>query len=232
MIKCLLPVTRKGVKFRDFIFADVLTSYANAFGNLAVAMCLLYCAECKQQNQQYDCAKNIAVPIALFFPILIRILQCLNLVYYGQKRKIEIINTIKYTIHGSDLVLGWLYGKGILHKIGYLCIVTTSSTFLVCFDNMVDWNLWHLKSKNFLLRDKLIYPKWFYYYAMIINAILRYFWFTSLVLPLTKDWILLISGFLEIYRRAQWSLIRIENEQLYNLEGYRSYLPIPEMPVH
>ncbi len=175
---------------------------------------------------------NPIIPVAVFFPILIRILQCLNLVYYGQRRKIEIVNTLKYLVHGSDLVLGWLYGKQILHRAAYISIVVFSSTFLISFDMIIDWNVWHLKSKHFLLRDKLVYPKWFYYYAMITNGILRYFWFTSLVLPLKKDWILLIANFLEIYRRAQWTLIRLENEELYNLEGYRMYLPIPKMPLH
>jgi hypothetical protein len=36
-------------------------------------------------------------------------------------------------------------------------------------------------------------------------------------------------GTLELFRRWQWALIRIENEQVNNLEKYRHVLDIPEV---
>jgi len=54
-----------------------------------------------------------------------------------------------------------------------------------------------------------------------------------LIIPtFSREWIILISNFLEIYRRAQWCIIRLENEQIFNIEGYRNYLPVPQMPHH
>ena len=38
-----------------------------------------------------------------------------------------------------------------------------------------------------------------------------------------------LIGVLELFRRWQWSLIRIENEQVNNLEKYRHILDIPEV---
>ena len=74
-IKCIFPVTSKGVKFRDFILADIMTSHAIAFANLTVAMCLIYCQECRKSDSIYECHKNQAIPAALCFPVLIRIIQ-------------------------------------------------------------------------------------------------------------------------------------------------------------
>ncbi len=36
-------------------------------------------------------------------------------------------------------------------------------------------------------------------------------------------------GLLELFRRWQWSLIRIENEQIHNFEKYRNVIEIPEV---
>jgi hypothetical protein len=233
VVKCLCPFTKRGVKFKDFLFADILTSFGTALRNLTAAICILYCDKCIEGGLTNNyCHKNYAIPFFIVFPVLIRIMQCFNMIYYGQKRHIEIVNILKYSIHATELILGWCYGRNLVHFYTYIITVTISSSFLVLFDMRIDWNVFKLHSQNFLLRDKLIYPKWFYYFAMIVNLILRQFWFLSLVIPLEKDWILLIGNFFEIYRRAQWTLIRFENEQLYNLEGYRKYLPIPEMPLH
>ena len=39
-----------------------------------------------------------------------------------------------------------------------------------------------LSFDKFFLRDKLIYPeKWFYYFAIVANAILRFAWIVSLM---------------------------------------------------
>jgi hypothetical protein len=40
----------------------------------------------------------------------------------------------------------------------------------------------------------------------------------------------LFLGILEIYRRAQWSLFRLENENINNYEKYRTVLEIPRLP--
>ena len=36
----------------------------------------------------------------------------------------------------------------------------------------------------------------------------------------------------EVYRRAQWSLIRIENENINNYEKYRIIHEIPKVEIH
>lgn len=89
----------------------------------------------------------------------------------------------------------------------------------------MDWGLIRSKDpKTYALRDKLLYPKWFYYYAIISNFIMRFFWLLNLPStgygpPWVKNHaITFIMMFVEGFRRAQWSLIRIENEHVNNPE--------------
>jgi len=67
-----------------------------------------------------------------------------------------------------------------------------------------------------------MYPQWFYYVAIVVNFCLRYIWLVPIIFkdPSLDFWKmdqklefwLTISTFAEAFRRAQWSLIRIENE--------------------
>ena len=65
---------------------------------------------------------------------------------------------------------------------------------------------------------------------MLTNTLLRFTWIIGLYkLSINAESLFFILSALEIYRRAQWVLIRIENEQNHNLESYRTYLLIPEL---
>jgi len=89
----------------------------------------------------------------------------------------------------------------------------------------MDWGLFRnfdSSSKNYLLRDKIMYPRWFYFTAICTNFVLRYLFLVPILFkdPTQVFWSLdeklefwmTISTFGEALRRAQWALIRIENE--------------------
>jgi hypothetical protein len=40
----------------------------------------------------------------------------------------------------------------------------------------------------------------------------------------------MLIGLGELYRRAQWSLLRVENENINNFEKYRVIMEIPSLP--
>ena len=45
----------------------------------------------------------------------------------------------------------------------------------------MDWGLFRAKKKeNFILRDQMGFSKKFYYFAMILNIFLRFFWLISI----------------------------------------------------
>ena len=46
----------------------------------------------------------------------------------------------------------------------------------------MDWGLFRSsKSGKYMLRDVIQYPKEFYYFAMLVNLLLRFFWVIGLL---------------------------------------------------
>ena len=102
----------------------------------------------------------------------------------------------------------------------------------------MDWGLIRSKKKGkYGLRDVIQYPPAFYYFAMVINALLRFFWVISFIDLIPGDWklfheiefLIFLSMIAEAIRRTIWALIRIENEFHNNFENYRTILVIPNL---
>lgn len=99
----------------------------------------------------------------------------------------------------------------------------------------MDWGLCRTKQEGkYALREKLYYRREFYYYAIVSDLILRCTWTITAFLDVNGyPWLTSIGygtliGVLELFRRWQWSLIRVENEQVNNIEKYRNTLDIPD----
>jgi hypothetical protein len=105
-----------------------------------------------------------------------------------------------------------------------------STAYSYAWDIYMDWGL--LRNSDGL-RKTITYPKAFYYFASFIDLVLRLTW----LLPLFASKHKWSSTFelttalliLELVRRWIWALIRIENEQVSNLEKYRLILEVPEL---
>ena len=155
--------------------------------------------------------------------------------------KIHLLNTGKYfsviLIHFANIFKTLMKSNTTLYA--FLIIHTLSSLYSYSWDLYMDWGLLRSKEpgKRFL-RNKILLPPWFYYYAVVSNLILRFSW-TLIYLPFVPSWLhttphLLITvlAFAEGFRRAQWALIRLENEQINNFEKYRTILEIPPLKVN
>ena len=94
------------------------------------------------------------------------------------------------------------------------------------------------------LRDRIKYPPYLYWFSAVTNLILRFAWISSMISKSTwlqlfgpkygtifNDYQLLffIQAMGEAYRRAQWSLFRVENENINNYEKYRTIHEIPKL---
>ena len=104
---------------------------------------------------------------------------------------------------------------------------------MLFWDIYVDWGLGRFGTKNFFLRDKIVYPKNWYYFAIVVDLILRFSWTWNFI-KIDKqydEWKNLVMALLEAYRRIQWCVFRIENENCSNPENYRTILAIPELPL-
>ncbi|KAG0234850.1 hypothetical protein BGW42_006127 [Actinomortierella wolfii] len=81
------------VTFSDVILADILTSFARVFGDLAVVLCLMFWSGSSTEA----CFNSILVPIMTSVPYFIRLRQCLTEYkdsHYKVKR--HFMNALKY----------------------------------------------------------------------------------------------------------------------------------------
>ena len=84
LIRNFFPIGKNTVRFKDFVFGDILTSLNKPFASLILSYCLLACDECRKENKRIkECNRNtISALIVLFYPFLIRFTQCINRYYY------------------------------------------------------------------------------------------------------------------------------------------------------
>jgi EXS family len=120
--------------------------------------------------------------------------------------------------------------------IAFLTVQSCSTVYSYVWDIYMDWGLVRCKEKGkYALRPTINYAPWFYYYCMVSDLLLRCTWTITAFIDLNGyPWLTGIGygtliGVLELFRRWQWSLVRIENEQVNNLEKYRHILDIPEI---
>lgn len=234
-IKNIFPIGRGGVRFRDFMLGDILTSMTKPFASLSIGLCLLSCDECRDENIRSTCTRNsVSVLILTLSPFIFRLFQCINRWYYTKMAWPHLGNAVKYCGGILYNLFSWMFT---VYKDEYLwhflIFGIIANSYMLFWDIYMDWNLGRLTSTNFFLRDKIVYPKWMYYSAIGINSLLRFTWLTSLPgvnLYIDDELKILILSVLEIYRRTQWSLFRIENENTNNPEKYRAILAIPELP--
>ena len=99
-----------------------------------------------------------------------------------------------------------------------------ATTYSYAWDIYMDWGLLRQNTpghpKRFL-RDKINYHPYFYYWSMFSDFVLRYWWIVPLFAYTEGkkggvfNSLEVMSGitiFAEAFRRAQWALIRVENE--------------------
>jgi len=93
----------------------------------------------------------------------------------------------------------------------------------------MDWNLFRRGSRHLFLRNELAYKNqiWFYYFAMVINLILRFSWFIYFFNYPDLRLRGFIVSLLEAFRRWQWNFIRVESEHVGNVDGFRVTRDVP-----
>jgi hypothetical protein len=178
--------------------------------------------------------ENYILAIA-FLPLWFRLAQCFRR-YHDAKIKSQLWNAGKYF---SSILIQ--FANIFKHKIKndltlqiFIGVSIIATCYSYYWDLYMDWGLLRsTKSGKWGIRDKFLLPAWFYYYAVVSNLFLRFFWILPLLSVFMPGWILntqlliVTICFAELFRRAQWAIIRLENEQINNLEKYRTFLEIP-----
>lgn len=230
---CFYPIGAHAVKFRDFMFGDMLTSLTPTLNTFTLMICLMSCSECLQNDERRECKRH-DVPglIANILPFAIRFFQCLNRYYYTKMAWPNLANAAKYSGGIIFTVLNWYCST--THRNWVILVGIINCSYFYYWDIILDWDLGYFKTKHFFLREKLLYPVIFYYFALISNLILRYIWLINMFIPSNPNYDemkILVFGILEMYRRIQTVLLRTENENQNNFEKYRTFLEIPDLPV-
>ena len=119
----------------------------------------------------------------------------------------------------------------------YIWVLTAafSASFSWYWDIYKDWGLGNKDHKY--LRDVKTYRKEFYYFAIVSNGFFRCLWTLS-ISPATMAklmdpfWVSTIIAICEVLRRAQWNLLRVENEHLNNVGKMKVLdITIPSLTV-
>eukprot|EP01132_Coremiostelium_polycephalum_P004829 gene4829-6018_t len=229
------------VKFKDFFFGDQFTSLSIVLSDFEYVFCyfvhdLWYHTDtCWRLNPFFR-------PILTSIPHLLRALQSIRR-YRDTKQNIHMLNCGKYSLNILSITMSAVAHSGYLTEkttartaMIILWILTASiSTFYSCsWDFLMDWGLLRTHSRNFLLRDQLVYQhKGVYYWAIISNIIMRVSWAVNISFESyssrTKELIVLITSVIEITRRFQWNFFRLENEHISNCGKFKAFdLRIPE----
>ena len=218
------------------MFGDVLTSLTRPFQSLYFTICFSTCITCIE-NLDYSktCRKDDLTPLLLtLMPYIIRFFQCLNRYYYTKMAWPHLANALKYLGGMINSFFRWDIQS--IHNNKVVIIIGVVATcYLIFWDIYMDWDLGQIRSKNFYLRDKLMYPKYYYYWTIVTNFFLRFTWIYNIFIStgIAGDLIkIFIFSFLEIFRRIQWTFFRVENENQNNFEKYRAILDIPELPSY
>jgi hypothetical protein len=108
------PIGEKAVKFRDFIFADILTSILKPIATMTLSFCLFYCPSCRGTNSRLNCSRySHATFILQMVPFMIRWSQSINKFYYTKMPFPHLANSFKYFL-GVMMVFSqymWWLGK-------------------------------------------------------------------------------------------------------------------------
>ncbi|KAI9438624.1 EXS family-domain-containing protein [Lactarius indigo] len=107
---------------------------------------------------------------------------------------------------------------------------TIGSLYAISWDLLVDWSVLRPRARFMFLRDELIYSSYipFYYISIVTNILIRFNW--VIYLPThgpTAAVRSLIVAFLEVLRRCQWNIYRLENEHIGNMDQYRVTREVP-----
>jgi hypothetical protein len=107
--------------------------------------------------------------------------------------------------------------------IAYVVLAVLSTLYSTWWDYIMDWGLMRSDSKYALLRPVLLYASnrsvgvWYYYFALIINPLLRGMWTLSFT-PWGK---MPLFAFFELGRRFILTTLRLEYFQLQHQQGLK-----------
>lgn len=211
------------VRFFDSFLADILTSMVKPILDLVSGLSgMLF--------NVYD-LPIWTVGIFSALPLWFRFHQCLNRYYQTGNRFPNLPNALKYAISHTVVIVSSFHPsyshydnsqEWDSYRFIWLSSILVSTLYVFSWDVLMDWGLY--PESFFHLRNDLMYSKKrYYYWAIVSNFFLRFAWTLTLIpsninpffvqtgphdVFYYKMVFLPLVSFLEIFRRAQWALLR------------------------
>nr|GMC77875.1 phosphate transporter PHO1 homolog 10-like [Ipomoea batatas]GME10580.1 phosphate transporter PHO1 homolog 10-like [Ipomoea batatas] len=226
------------VTLPDSFLGDQLTSQVQTIRNLQHYVCFYGWRSATQK--QIKC-QSINGYIAFFYilpiiPYWLRFLQSIRRMI-EEKKVMHGFTAARFIITVMAVVFQTLcrLRKRKIWKVLGLVSTVVTVTVNTYSDIVLDWGLLRWKSKNKLLRDKLLVPhKTPYFIAIVVVVILRFAWLQQIfdfdMRPMRRQITPFMITVLEILRRGIWNFFWLENEQLNNVGKYRAFKSVPPLP--
>ncbi len=187
---------------------------------------------------------KVLAPIVVILPLWWRFMQCLRRFYDTGNRWPHLFNAAKYALAQTVTLFGAFHHvyyhvgdnghmhRGLTYDIFWVVVTVVSTCYSYVWDVTMDWGLG--RPSKYMLNDRRMLPSNVPYYAAIVTDLfLRFLWVNTLIppgsgglfsLPLYLNAFLMV---MEILRRTFWGVLRLENEQLRNTQGFRRVDVIP-----
>ena len=222
------------VRFVEFFVADWGTSLMLPCGDFLYLVCF-YTAGAKYAftNDPVDVCSSVEAkfqyPVAMI-PFFWRACQTFKM-WRRTGLKAHLINHGKYQSFMVFFVFSWanaLWPSGALNVLQWTWHVV-AEIYAWIWDVLMDWGWIQGRERRMMFKGY-----WPYVTAAIVDFVLRHYFIlcTLYVQPrIGPDYMLLIQAVVEVFRRSMWSIFRIENENLNNLEMYRKIDFVPHVVV-
>ncbi len=246
------------VSFADFWLGDQLTSLELIFFDIEYFFCFyIYDVGWWPMNSLsstrglfcYGWPQIVLQTILMILPSWFRFAQCLRRYHDTKQTFPHLFNAGKYA--SGFLVIGTnslrratsinFFNDPTSNPLLYVWIGASflGATYKLIWDLKMDWGFFDSNAgENKFLRDQIVYPSKFYYYAAIFeNILFRYIWIINVFMHFRTrsaeyaDVIGFIFGLIEIFRRYIWNYFRLENEHLNNCGEFRAVRDISIAPI-
>uniref|UniRef100_A0A914HAM7 Xenotropic and polytropic retrovirus receptor 1 n=1 Tax=Globodera rostochiensis TaxID=31243 RepID=A0A914HAM7_GLORO len=193
------------------------------------------------------CVSSVGIRSAVsVLPALVRFLQCLRRYRDSRAWHPHLVNAGKYAttflvVATNSLSKWWSMEKAsdtTLFFYLWIASYIISFTYTFLWDVFMDWGLIDPKAPKEapFLREEMIYgSKWYYYFAIFEDFVLRLSWVMNVSLAeawtLHADFLVCIMAPLEVIRRFIWNYFRLENEHVNNCGQFRAVRDISVKPI-
>jgi hypothetical protein len=143
-------------------------------------------------------------------------MQCIKCGLQAKPHNIvDYFNGGKYAVALISTILSYIYNNGSQIFPAWLVFAILTSIYTYYWDLKYDWILLDFYAKHQFLRNKIAYPKKFYYILLFVNLLLRSSWALTLSPNIVRNFLgspqvfILLFAFLEIIRRGIWNMLSV-----------------------